>query len=88
MRRQVIQACVDQGRQCLRAQDKNALLLVKHAYKLISEDLVSFCIPLEYFCSVVNHRHVLCHDDAEISALLIICLHLCRCIMSLPRTDA
>ncbi len=58
MCRQVIQACLDKGRQCLKAKDQNALLLLEHAHQLISEDLVSSCTPLEYFrIIIINHQH-------------------------------
>ena len=40
MCRQVVITCLDRGQHCLAAKDPDAIELLKHAYKLITEHLV------------------------------------------------
>ena len=40
--RQIIQACLERGQQCLNAKEKDAQSLLDHANQLITEDLVGF----------------------------------------------
>ena len=40
MCRQVVITCLNRGQQCLAAKDPDAIELLKHAYKLITEHLV------------------------------------------------
>ena len=40
MCRQVILTCLERGKDCLSAKDKDAQSLLNHAYQLITEDLV------------------------------------------------